>query len=154
MEASQPSLALACHSGQAAFQLSGSTYRPGILSRMQPQPPEGPAAQSLKVQLSRPAPHLGPTTSQNSQASRLQIVVSQPGTNPGLPGSSASKAAGPVWSVSVLGSDLGALAHGQIGWRLGTTDKWKVAGVYPTNPTCEPLTGAAPWSPAGPWVGS
>lgn len=50
----------------------------------------------------------------------LQIAVGQPRTNPRLPGSTGTEAAGPVWPVSVLGFDLGVLAPGQIGWRMGT----------------------------------
>ena len=48
------------------------------------------------------------------------LATKQQPSKRGLPGSSGTEAAGPVWSVSVLGFDLGILAPGHTGWRMGT----------------------------------
>lgn len=71
------------------------------------------------------------------------MVVSQPRIIP-PPHSAAWEADGPVWPVSVPGSDLGALAPGQIGRRLGMIDRGRGAGAHPTTFTSKYLTGAAP----------
>lgn len=107
-EMSQPSLLPVCHPRQAAFQLFSSKYLQGLLSNTLSQP-----SQSLKVQMCPTVPHHEWTPKYSWSA----------WSNPHPPHSAALEAARPVWPVSVPGSDLGALAHSQTGWRLGPIDR-------------------------------